>query len=156
MKPFFRFKCNFCDFLTNNRSKLTTHQNDKHFEQQTQDLHQIQRQLSSDENIFNCTFSGCYQCFQNRDLFKRHQKSHTYPQPFFKCISCHFMTEDNSIAKTHSEVHPIDRNQKSWNCPLCSMTSLCKYGVVSHIFIHYEENTIKCTYDGCQESFKTY
>ncbi|CAH1115392.1 unnamed protein product [Psylliodes chrysocephalus] len=163
-----KFFCEYCDFKTLRKSNFVRHY--KHIHQgvkRTKNLFckycdfktcykgSFDRHTSIHENKFRYMCSLCdYKSYAKRNLQRHFKTKHTQRDTTFICNICgHGFTSERNY-RNHSNRH---RNERKFNCDLCSYKARCKSNLDSHKdFVHFKksiEKTVLC--DMCDKKFVT-
>lgn len=101
----------------------------------------------NDKIINKC--DECKITFLSEGELKQHARDHDEKNEY-KCKLCHI----NLKSKMAYENHVKDTHEKIFICPVCGKIYNEKRHLFSHSRSHNLKNKYKCTFDGCEKTFK--
>lgn len=98
---------------------------------------------------FKCNFIGCSKTFNRLDSLKSHENTH----PWEEFDSVVVADSEPPKAVEVRQPQPPPSEVKTWDCDLCSFSSIYSSKFASHVRDHPGYKPFKCDADGCSQSF---
>lgn len=124
------YKCDECQYATNDRTKLTNH-----------------HRIHTGEKPFQCEF--CLELFTLKNSLDRHVINQHADQSPFHCSKCGrgFLSDELALA------HEVNCKCSKYECDVCEFTTRDRTKLTNHQRKHTGEKPYQCTFANCRRVF---